>query len=354
MNVTFLIGNGFDIGVGMRSRFKDFFPEYQEKSKNKPKRIKQLADEIGDDYETWADFESALGRYTVKFDTTTKQDFLDQVRDFEKEFIEYLKGQESLLSYQDKGKIQEVMKEALFEFYKSDVLPPESADKINNIYFAYRREVYTYNFVNFNYTSILENCLKCLPKETLSKNKSAQERKDVIGKVVHVHGYSDIFPIIGVNDVSQIANEELAQDDSFTRRIVKPTLNQYLRYKYDADATNIIKQSKIICIYGMSLGQTDKKWWDMLMSWLNSNSEHQLILFEYDEKYSASTPFEWLDKEDCIIEKFADYRINKIIDVERLRSRIHIAIHKNIFQMNLREEYEDITPEEIEQLLPSA
>ena len=29
VKITFLIGNGFDVGVGMNSRFKDFFPIYQ-------------------------------------------------------------------------------------------------------------------------------------------------------------------------------------------------------------------------------------------------------------------------------------------------------------------------------------
>ena len=28
MNITFLIGNGFDIGLGMLSRFTDYFPVY--------------------------------------------------------------------------------------------------------------------------------------------------------------------------------------------------------------------------------------------------------------------------------------------------------------------------------------
>lgn len=28
MNITFLIGNGFDVGMGMKSRFSDFFPKY--------------------------------------------------------------------------------------------------------------------------------------------------------------------------------------------------------------------------------------------------------------------------------------------------------------------------------------
>ena len=56
MNITFLIGNGFDVGMGMESKFKDFFPIYEAKSLNKEDRIKKLSQEIGNDYDTWADF----------------------------------------------------------------------------------------------------------------------------------------------------------------------------------------------------------------------------------------------------------------------------------------------------------
>ena len=43
VNITFLIGNGFDVGVGMNSKFKDFFPIYQVKSIDKAPEIRQLA-----------------------------------------------------------------------------------------------------------------------------------------------------------------------------------------------------------------------------------------------------------------------------------------------------------------------
>ena len=110
MNVTFLIGNGFDIGMGLNSRFKDFFPIYQIKSNNKPDRIKMLSHAIEGDYETWADFETALGKYTLEFTSETKQDFIDQLRDFENDFMEYLESQEAMLSFDSVTQISEAIK----------------------------------------------------------------------------------------------------------------------------------------------------------------------------------------------------------------------------------------------------
>ena len=57
MNITFMIGNGFDVGLGLPSKFKDFFPTYVEDSKNKPPEIKQLSERIHANYKTWADFD---------------------------------------------------------------------------------------------------------------------------------------------------------------------------------------------------------------------------------------------------------------------------------------------------------
>ena len=113
MNITFLIGNGFDVGLGMKSRFKDFFPIYKEKSQNKEPRIKQLSDNIEGNYDTWADFENALGEYTLKFTQENKQNFIDQIKDFETEFIAYLKWQESTLSFKDTDRIANIVLEAL-------------------------------------------------------------------------------------------------------------------------------------------------------------------------------------------------------------------------------------------------
>ena len=63
MIITFMIGNGFDVGLGMRSRFKDFFPVYLANSVSKEDDIKQLSEKIGDHYDTWADFELQMGRW---------------------------------------------------------------------------------------------------------------------------------------------------------------------------------------------------------------------------------------------------------------------------------------------------
>ena len=167
MNITFLIGNGFDVGLGMESKFKDFFPIYKENSQNKEARIKQLSDSIEENYDTWADFENALGQYTIKFTQENKQDFIDQIKDFEIEFIKYLKSQELTISFKESDKICDVMLKALTRFYSSDNLAVDSNNAITKIYNKFSAESHMYNFVNFNYTSLLSRTLQTIPQNII-------------------------------------------------------------------------------------------------------------------------------------------------------------------------------------------
>ena len=86
----------------------------------------------------------------------------------------------------------------------------------------------------------------------------------------------------------------------------------------------------------MALGATDKLWWGRVLTWLNGASDRQLVIFDYDPNFVTASQFDWIDKEDQIIDKLATYVTDSKLDVENLRPRIHIAVHKNIFEMNLR------------------
>lgn len=351
MNITFMIGNGFDIGLGMATSFKQFFPVYCAKSLNKDSSIKQLSEEILDDEDAWSYFEKQLGQYAEKFDDKSKGIFFSQLNDFTSEFITYLRGQEGRLSFDNKQLISKTLVHALTGFYKNGNLHTDSEDCIETIFRKTAGDAHVYNFISFNYTNTLQLCLETLEDGVVNTRKySNATRIDKIGKVINVHGTKDSFPIMGVNDVSQIANEQLATTSSFANRLVKPQINTRLRMNNAGRAIDILNNSRIICIYGMSLGETDKDWWDRVVTWLHNDAARQLVIFNYDDKYSTSLPMNWLDKEDEILELLTLYNKNKGISVDKLRSRIHIAVHKNIFEMQLTEKSDQIYEEAMKQL----
>lgn len=341
MNITFLIGNGFDVGLGMKSRFKDFFPRYVKKSEDKKPEIRRLSEEIGSDYDTWADFETQMGKYTQNFGKEDSQLLRQQFEDFQLEFVQYLREEEQELSFSKQEAISNMMISALSHFYENPNLLPQSHNAVAAVHSKYNT-AHKYSFICFNYTSILEKCLATIPSGLIQKRKvNGYTQEDKVGKVVHVHGTLDNAPLMGVDNATQIANKELAADKRFVRYLVKPLLNSAHRTNQEEDAKKMISESQIICVYGMAMGATDQSWWSRIISWLHNGVERHLVIFDYDSKFNHSSQFSWIEKEDLYIDKLAEYTKGSGIDVENLRNRIHIAVHRNIFEMNLRTQREE-------------
>lgn len=345
MNITFIIGNGFDVGLGLRSKFSDYFPVYIDESKGKDETLSPLSKEIELNQEEWSYFEKKMGEYTDKFSKETMGNYKAQFKDFEVNFIKYLRNEESKLTY-DKTKIVQVFEKALLNFYRQDILSPGSFEIISNQFMRYKQDHHNFNFISFNYTDSLERCLSVFADGIIARRGiNGSEYLNKIGTIVHIHGTKTNLPIMGVNDVSQIKNSELAKDNRFAKYIVKPLNIKANRTNNDKAAIDLIQNSQIICIYGMSLGETDKKWWVNILKWLSADDNHQLVIFVYDEKFISTSQFDKLDKEDYIIDILNSYGQSEKIDAELLRNRTHIAIHKNIFSVNLRKDEDAVMAE---------
>ncbi|MBQ9145464.1 MAG: hypothetical protein IJX70_03260 [Clostridia bacterium] len=337
MNITFLIGNGFDVGMGLKSKFSDYFPIYIKESEKKDISIKALADDIDTNRAEWSYFEKKLGEYTEKFTPKNQNDFFAQLRDFELGFIYYLTLEQGKLEYNETN-IKEEFTKALRTYYGISNLADESVRRIKALYAIYDKSEHIYNFINFNYTNVLDRCIWCITDGKVAERRIGTTLYvDKIGKVENVHGFIGALPLMGLNDESQIKNKELANDIKFRKRIIKPLLNAVNRTNNDTRATQLINNSQIICIYGMSLGETDKKWWQLLLKWIANDGNRQLIIFDYDENYTESSQFDWINKQDSILDLLANYA-KEPINIESISSRIHIAVHKNIFAFNLRKQ----------------
>ena len=88
MRITFMVGNGFDLGLGIKSSYDDFYNWYCKIPSGKP-HIQQFKQDIMADMDrnllnderTWADFELGLGAYTANFTKETVEEFLDCFED---------------------------------------------------------------------------------------------------------------------------------------------------------------------------------------------------------------------------------------------------------------------------------
>lgn len=321
MDVTFLIGNGFDLGIGLKTGYKDFYNVYCQSKSSDSEILQHFKSDILKEPETWADFESAFGEYAYHFKDA--EDYMQLFEDFIRQFSLYLENEESAFDDSETEEMLRGMKKALSSYY--DIRPADK-DTVVSLIESYRKN---FNFISFNYTCCLDKCIDAVKSSPNSLASISGE----IGELVHVHGYTDKDLIMGVNDASQIENEAFSQDETVLNELVKPRQNEIIKMNYDYRATQIINRSQIICVYGMSIGETDQKWWKLIMQWLQRDINNHLIVLRH------RAPIRMVP----VWRRFVESTRNLLymhgeVPAENQRviaNQIHIDVDHNIFAMDL-------------------
>lgn len=335
MNITFLVGNGFDIGIGLKTQYEDFYKEYCVVTKDDNKNIqefkKMLQKRDTDDLLKiidWADFEIAFGKHSEEFKIEEKELYIERFEDFVSKFNTYLETEENAADYTDENKIAETMKTAVTTyFHVRDRDKAEIQETYNKI-----TDKRVYNFVSFNYTRSIDNCARILSNKLKSDNNRA------VGRIAHIHGYIDFNMIMGVNDASQITNTDFANDIDVSSEIVKPQQNTDARTRYENEVISIINDSHTICIYGMSIGATDKKWWNIISKWLSGHPLRRLVILKYDKNYNSRFTYTQRKFTNDIVDKFLSYSDLEDDKKTEIKNRIYVGGNHNVFSMNLRKE----------------
>lgn len=95
----------------------------------------------------------------------------------------------------------------------------------------------------------------------------------------HIHGKLTEDLILGLDNAEQILNDKLKNNPKLTNYIVKSTVNTALGEKKIEKAKEIIDKSKYICLFGLSIGDTDGMWWSYIIEWLKRDKDNRLVLF---------------------------------------------------------------------------
>lgn len=340
MNITFMLGNGFDIQLGLLSRYSDFLQEYIHITPDDNDNIIEFKNYLAQKTtrELWSDAEKAMGVHLGQYSDATIEDFNQRVQDFESSMVEYLKRQQERCSYSDKGQIETRFTDFLFNSF-SDVLTYRRNDLYSN-----ENEHNTFHFVTFNYTNLLERIIMCCisPGSTIIRRHTVQRTTfyDSLGSIIHVHGALNSKIIMGVNDEGQL---DLSGGTTLTEalrwELIKPALNHDYGSDFDLSAKNVIAKSDIIAIYGVSYGDTDKLWWEEITNWLRQTPEHKLVAFIRDEPERFNPTIAWAEL------KYAKTKQREILtklhidenspDFEDLTKQIYIIL--NTTRLNLKE-----------------
>lgn len=327
MNITYLVGNGFDLYLGMKTSPKDFlqgFIEENEQSKN-PAAASLAATIKSEGIDTWADFEMGLGKLSQKFSNTEDgvRDYLEQVEALETHLHQWLLAEDERMT---NDRLREKADMILSSF--TNILPILSKDGIRIQ--SGQDDEYNLNFICFNYTSTLKRALLSASKKLLSKMEMPADsdgRAFTLSSFVQPHGTLDTVLICGVDGVDQISNPDLQENGDVAVSIVKSETQRADNIDFDLEAMRIIDRSNIVCIFGMSLGKSDRRWWQYIANLLISISSplYKLVIFSYDlNGTNLTVPPARIRKKDRIKEAFlASAETNDAV-TNRIKTQIQV------------------------------
>lgn len=279
MQLTLILGNGFDKAIGMRTGYWDFYQWYV-KQPNESDDIALMKREINKyldgEESTWADFEIALGQFTNVI--TDKARFTEAFQHARSALILYLSTEYNTKTAGNK----DFLKSATYRLVELSQKISADLPEDRKTFFSVSKDVKTiFNCISFNYTPVLRD-----GAEEITNNAGGISSRDgwygtyEIGRMLNVHGQLDDFPILGVDNPNQIANENFRNDPDILQLMVKGEIDEKLGRNWRKQAAEIINSSDKIYVYGASLGDTDEFWWKMLAGWFERDPENrQLALY---------------------------------------------------------------------------
>lgn len=185
-------------------------------------------------------------------------------------------------SIDDEEIVKKEFSKSMLQFFNE--LPINDIESIKTTLEKYKSEEYIYCYITFNYTNILDRIVQLYGGVSDSRVIATHicngiSKSNRIGKVIHIHGTTNEEMILGVNDESQVDNDALKADSIFLDTFIKKRMNYSIGQRKTENAISVINNSHIVCIFGMSIGNTDKMWWEELINWLKANEKNILIIF---------------------------------------------------------------------------
>ncbi|MFI3255143.1 MAG: AbiH family protein [Eubacteriales bacterium] len=334
MNLTFILGNGFDINLGLKTSFQDFYEYYKEiecstDSISEKRNFVEYVESIKS-FDNWSDLEMTFGRHSVNVKTPIE--YHQCQKDIEVELTKYIQKE-----YLNFPILTEELDLSLFgELFERilSTLKPVDIRTLKNAPLSGRLKC---AFLTLNYTNSLE--------EILSQYQPAEDELPI--EVHHIHGkLADNDIVFGVDNLSQIENKDIFSElPNHSVDFIKPERTGYLGLGEDSACESIILESNIIYIYGSSIGDTDNKWWSLVLERLVFAPQTFLIIDIYSSKVTDDSSLgdkktlevEYIEK--VINKSLRDFskniQVKKEYDnpefISHLTSRILITINKNIF-----------------------
>ncbi len=292
MNITYLFGNGFDVNLGLPTKYTDYYPIYKETIKDilenddfeselpNQKSIRVFWSQILEEYDNWADFEEAIA-LLAKGD---ENDIKYVLSDFTVKFSNYLLEKQESIECSD-----EVMSDFVdFLLHGQNNLQRHDKELMEPYKIGIKSENYSINIVTFNYTNSIEQILDKCKSNIIARKKDTNYISKINSQILHIHGTLEDGDsvIIGIDSIDQFEDENLKHNTAAGAYCVKTQINNDIGFSSrENQFRQLISSSQIVYAYGIAFGKTDKSRWKVLSDWLQASSTHKLVVYYFDEDF---------------------------------------------------------------------
>ena len=300
MNVLYLIGNGFDLRLGLPTHYENFLEYYkvqipklgadyrqQEEAiiKYKERFFAEMAERKKRGEKQWKDLEVALGEFTMAFGDDA-DGFCDFYEDMNRSLEAYLSQSNS---FEPTPEEVEKFREDLTYPYR--YFKPREEKELRALTLA---RAWYIDVISFNYTSSFE----CLCQDALLVGEryypeGYSGHSAIYQGVKHVHGVlGEGGILLGVDHSEQIGCEQCRRCDDVMDLLLKPQANEGRGTLVDEECLSLIAGADVICLFGLSLGPTDQMWWTAIKKRFLDNPEVILLYFHYDPAADSALKFD--------------------------------------------------------------
>ncbi len=280
MNIVYLIGNGFDLNLGLKTKYSDFYDYYlQLDSPND--NVAKLKESIRKHKKTelWKDLEIALGQITKDYDNV--DDFIEALLDISDHLLGYIRKEQERI-YIDYDATKKLTQDIAFP---NQYLPNAAKERIRNFQYKWRTSDWKIDIITYNYTNIIDKLLNEIINSDIGPHHSIYPIK--LSSINHVHGLYNDTILLGVNNVEQIANEQFRTEKNLLEIFVKPMANNAMELLMDERCSNLINNATLIITFGLSFGPTDNIWWERLKNKIKKQNS-RIIIFDYIKDFDMA------------------------------------------------------------------
>ena len=325
MNVLYILGNGFDKAQGVTTSYPEFYKYLTENVKGGSALLNKMKSAITEDTALWSDMESGLGEFTSATDNAVEFD--DFYFELSEHLQNYLKEENEKFSPTNelKNKFQSDFTTV------SKYLGALDKTRFDGFLGAVSTSSKDINVITLNYTNTLEKILGLSPNITTKGFGGNTNLRNII----HVHGQLGESIIIGVDHPGQIRNDEFRKNEDIKDIMIKIESNESMKETRHMECERFIANANVIVLFGVSLGETDARWWKLIGQNLKRRRNVAIIQHLYNPGAINPTQRQKIRQLERKQQEYLLQRMEvkiEIGDVD-IRDRLFFTVNEPIFKI---------------------